>query len=281
MKCDRKEDKEAEGGGSRPGSSDHLRNSTTTLPKRRRLVKGSEVGLPLHASVIEETCEVEEVHTVLVRFPCFDFFRHVRVCERTRDPRPVKSSDAVKGSAIPARELPDVVISDGGAPPITSSHGVAEAAFTPEAALFIPGTLETDTPQLLLNAGTPCEMRFEGQWTEVIGEGASITNRAIVHVSSKTTGTAVPPAALPLSSSAVVSDAAKSPEPACLNVESLPASSSQATTTPAQPIASLLTHTLAGVTADEERRQRAEQRKGWTYDRIDVPSAVLVMHRVR
>lgn len=280
MKGGREEDTEAEVGSSRLGPSDRLSTAKSKAHKPRRLVKGADVGLPLHASVIEETCEVEETHTVLVRFPCFDFFRHVRVCERARDPQPATSDDAAKASASLATALSDTAFRSG-APPVTSTHDTAEAAFAPEAAVFIPGTLETDTPRLLLNGGTPHEMLFEGQWTEVAGEGVSVTNRAVVHVSAKTAGIPVPPAAPPLNSSSIVSDAAASPELARTTVESFPASSSQATATSAPPIASLLTHTLAGVTADEERRQRAEQQKGWTYDRVDVPSAVLVMHRVR
>ncbi|KAG5499248.1 hypothetical protein JIQ42_04061 [Leishmania sp. Namibia] len=280
MQRARGDDKDAEVEGSRPGPSDRRGAATRTGLKRRRLVKGAEVGLPLHASVIEETCAVEEVHTVLVRFPCFDFFRHVRVCERARDPRPATCDSSVKASASPATELPDTISCDG-APPLTLLHDAANTTFAPEAALFVPGTLETDTPLLLLNAGTPQEMLFEGHWSEVAGEGVSITNRAVVHVSPKTAGAAVPSAALPSSSSSIVRSVAKSPELACRTAESLPASSSQATATSALPIASLLTHTLAGVTADEDRRQRAEQLKGWAYDRIDVPSGVLVMHRVR
>lgn len=267
-------------GGSRVGPSDRRSAATSTEHKPRRLLKGADVGLPLHESVIEETCEVEETHAVLVRFPCFDFFRHVRVCERTRDLQPATSDDAAKASASLASALSDTTFRSG-APPVTSTHDTADVAFAPEAAVFIPGTLETDAPRLLLNGGTPHEMLFEGQWTEVTGEGVSVTNRAVVHLSAKTAGIAVSPAALPLNTSPIMSDAAKSPELARAAAESFPASASQATATPALPIASLLTHTLAGVTADEERRQRAEQQKGWTYDRIDVPSAVLVMHRVR
>ncbi|CAG9576701.1 conserved hypothetical protein [Leishmania major strain Friedlin] len=280
MKRGREEDKEAEVGGSRVGPSDRRSAATSTEHKPRRLLKGADVGLPLHESVIEETCEVEETHAVLVRFPCFDFFRHVRVCERTRDLQPATSDDAAKASASLASALSDTTFRSG-APPVTSTHDTADVAFAPEAAVFIPGTLETDAPRLLLNGGTPHEMLFEGQWTEVTGEGVSVTNRAVVHLSAKTAGIAVSPAALPLNTSPIMSDAAKSPELARAAAESFPASASQATATPALPIASLLTHTLAGVTADEERRQRAEQQKGWTYDRIDVPSAVLVMHRVR
>ncbi|KAG5501450.1 hypothetical protein JKF63_03279 [Porcisia hertigi] len=278
MKRPRGEDEEVELEGTRRMSGDHPSVGASKAHERRRLVKGADVGLPFHASVIEEVCVVEEVHTVLVRFPCFDFFRHVRLCEGTRDPLSSVYGD-VKSSATLANDLSDTVVDDRAHPP-TSSCCAADAVFVPEAAFFIPGTLETDTPQLLLNSGTPHEMRFEGQWAEVAGEGACITNRAIVHVSANAREVAASPGARHLQPLPTASAAAKPSELAGLTTEALPASSSPATAASAIPVASLLTHTFAGVTADEERRLRAEQQKGWTYDRIDVPSAVLVMHRV-
>ncbi|KAG5475333.1 hypothetical protein LSCM1_03446 [Leishmania martiniquensis] len=278
MKRERGEEKGAEVGGSRPGPSHQLSASASTVLKRRRLAKGAEVGLPLHASVIEETWEAEEAHAVLVRFPCFDFFSHVCVCERDR--RPAAFDSAIENSPSPTSGLPDIILCDD-APPLSSSHDTASAVFAPEAALFMPGTLETDTPRLLLNAGTPQEMLFEGHWSEVAGEGVAITNRAVVHVSPKTAGAASPSTAPPPNSSPIVRDVATLPNTACRTAESVPASLSQATAAQMPAIPSLLTHTQAGVTADENRRQREEQRKGWTYDRIDVPSGVLVMHRVR
>ncbi|GET89747.1 hypothetical protein, conserved [Leishmania tarentolae] len=280
MKRGREEEKEAGIGGSGTSPSDRFSSATSTAHQRRRLVKGADVGLPLHASVVEETCELEETHTVLVRMPCYDFFRHVRLCECPRDPKRAPSDDASKTSAILASALPHTVY-DSETPPVASTQDADSAAFAPAAAVFIHGTLETDAPRLVLNSGTPREMLFEGRWTEVAGEGVSVTNRAVVHISAKAEGVAVSSTASPLNSSSTTNDASKSAELLCPTTKSFPALSSQATVTSALPIASLLTHTFAGVTADEERRQRAEQQKGWSYDRVDVPSAVLVMHRVR
>lgn len=47
-------------------------------------------------------------------------------------------------------------------------------------------------------------------------------------------------------------------------------------------MASLLTHVEGGVTADDARVRKARRlEREWRYDRIDVPSAVLVLHRYR
>ncbi|KAK7198094.1 hypothetical protein NESM_000765600 [Novymonas esmeraldas] len=247
----------------------HPAATTTATHRKQRLVSGGSVGLPRHPVVLVEEVMVEELHTVLVRIPCFDFFRHVRLCERTGAPQPVEVEEAVGGVSPPT--LPG----SGG------QHSRAGSAFAPDAAVFERGTLETDTPRLVLNGGTPNEMHFEGRWCEVAGDGVPIANRAILHLCLDTTvAPATSSEVRPSSATRLGGDALSTQEPPEANTTSTAAPPSS-TTLSTPPIASLLTHTAVGVTADEERHRRAEQQKGWTYDRIDVPSAVLVMHRVR
>ncbi|KPA80917.1 hypothetical protein ABB37_04317 [Leptomonas pyrrhocoris] len=210
---------------------------------KRRRVNGNEHGLPDHASVVEEIEEVHEYQTILLRFPCFDFFRNVHLCEMAGDDlgKPASSSTAL-------------------AAPETRTRG--EAKFAPEALQFLTHTLDTDTPIAVLNRGAASEMVFEGQWCEVSGDGTAVTNRAVVHLASEAAG--------PLTQTSEV--------PSAVAASSSSASSARETSS---AVASLLPHAVAGVTADEERRARTEQLQGWVYDRVDVPSAVLVMQRVR
>lgn len=203
-------------------SSSSVGTTTSARPCRRRTVLGKDCGFPTHPTLVEEVEEVIEMETILLRFPCFDFFRNVHMCETT------------EGSA----------------------------RFAPEALAFVSHTLATSTPVVVLNGGSSNEMVFEGQWCDVVGDGLATTNRAVVHLCAE--ADAAP------SSPMQETFAAAAPS-------SLPDSSSA--TSP--PVASLLPHATTGVTADEERRARTEQLKGWVYDRIDVPCAVLVMQRVR
>lgn len=244
--------------------------------KRRRLVSGADVGLPRYATLVEEVDDVEEVHTVLVRFPCFDYFRNVHLCEG-RSVAPPKAATAVVGRKSPtsaaAGRWDSVAGSSSGGTVLATSQPpkpAPESAFVPGAVSFVADTLETDTPVLLVNAGTPRKMRFTGQWCEVAGNGVAASNRAILHVAPKP-GT---DAGGGTDSSTGVDALRPATEDGGVG-----ASPSQGSAGTSQPIPSLFPHAVSGVTADEKRHQQAELRKGWVYDRIDVPSAVLVMHR--
>ncbi|EPY18288.1 hypothetical protein STCU_10074 [Strigomonas culicis] len=96
---------------------------------------------------IEENVEV--VRSVLVRFPNFDFFHHVGLCE----------------------EEPSE--SEGN----TTSNGV----FRPDAFSVDANSLATEHPVVVLNKGTEREMHFRGHWSEV-DAARHVTNRAVVHV---------------------------------------------------------------------------------------------------
>ncbi|KPI87696.1 hypothetical protein ABL78_3234 [Leptomonas seymouri] len=220
-------------------------SSSSSQPCQRRIVSGREHGFPNHTSVIEEIEDVYEYQTILLRFPCFDFFRNVHLCE-------VASDNLDESSSTHA------------APASSSSRARREMSFAPEALQFLPNTLETDAPIAVLNRGTASEMIFEGQWCEAVGDGTAVSNRAVVHLTSETAEPSAQTSDMP--SSAAVSVSASSASPVL--------------ETPS-PVASLLPHAVAGVTADEERYARTEQLRGWVYDRVDVPSAVLVMQRVR
>lgn len=70
----------------RTRSIDAASETATSEDRRRasRIVKGAEVGLPNIAEVVLEEDVVEVKGTealVLVRFPCFDFFENVSLCE--------------------------------------------------------------------------------------------------------------------------------------------------------------------------------------------------------
>lgn len=257
-----------------PPSSSDACSSTPTPPRKRRTVSGKEHGFLTHASVVEEIDEVHEYHTILLRFPCFDFFRHVHLCETSRPAVAEHAEDLAPRAATAAASThaPSVNKTAASAtdtiPETPSSslspHGAVR--FAPEALQFVPHTLATDRPVAVLNEGTTNVMVFEGQWSEVVGDGTAVTNRAVVHLASE---------------EAVVAQTGRPPTPSS-SLMPAPASRSPAAAASApSPVASLLPHADAGVTADEERRTRTEQLRGWVYDRVDVPSAVLVMQRVR
>lgn len=236
-----------------PASTPNDAASSGTGPSpslRRRTVRGHDHGFPHLPTVVEETEEVIEDVTILLRFPCFDFFRHVQLCEARDGHR--------RDAATTATEPPTAVITKAD----TILRQAKSTRFAPEALRFAAGTLNTDAPVAVLNGGTAHEMVFEGQWCEVCGDGTAVTNRAVVHLQN---ASATASATHRSSSASTLDAAVRQPSPAELTL----------------PVASLLPHTVAGVTADEERRARAEDQHRWSYDRVDVPSAVLVMHRAR
>lgn len=94
--------------------------------------------------------DIETVRSVLVRFPCFDFFNHVGLCEET-----------VNGTE-----------SEGSSP---------RTVFRPEAVHIDKNSLTTEHPTMVLNKGTEKEMHFRGCWSE-IDTTRHITNRAILRI---------------------------------------------------------------------------------------------------
>jgi hypothetical protein len=241
----------------------------------QRTLSGKEHGFPTHPYVVEEMEEVTEYQTILLRFPCFDFFRHVHLCETTIG----EEEEVQGGGSSPQLPHPSPELSEGGAAEVQPGPKPSakvwsgprtghESRFAPQALQFVPNTLATDTPVAVLNGGTANEMIFEGQWCEVAGDGTAVTNRAVLHLSpEKTTRPAQRMSEVPNT---------ERPSPPSASFAASPVAP-----TTSIPVASLLPHAAVGVTADEERRARTEDLKGWVYDRVDVPTAVLVMRRVR
>lgn len=103
--------------------------------------------------VVEEVVEEEEETYVLVRFPCFDYFTNVHLCEEGSD-------------------------SQGTAPPDWNGHFRPEDTFH-----FLPGTMSTAHPHLVVNPGHgDCEMAFRGIWDdkETLADSSTLTNRAVL-----------------------------------------------------------------------------------------------------
>lgn len=248
-------------------------DASASMPAlRRRTVSGPAHGFPGHPTVIEEVVDVPEDVTILLRFPCFDFFHHVKVCETAEGNSAEATTQTSTSSQTETQSKTDNLSRLARTNTTTSSSsGSSSTRFAPEALRFKTNTLDTDRPVAVLNGGTANEMIFEGRWCEVCGDGAAVTNRAVVHLR--------PPSAA--ASATASTAAAGTVPPSSINAGGAGAAVAPSVHDSAPSVASLFTHVADGVTADEERRLRAAEQQGWTYDRVDVPSAVLVMHRLR
>ncbi|CCW71092.1 unnamed protein product [Phytomonas sp. Hart1] len=105
--------------------------------------------------LVESIETVEAVEHILLRFPCFDYFRNVHVCERPSEGGPA-SPEAIFH--------PGGVQFDEESPP---ERGVAH-------------------PLVFLNPGSPSRMVFRGSWEETLPEGeGGRTNRVILHLTPR------------------------------------------------------------------------------------------------
>lgn len=118
---------------------------------------------------VEEYETLEEVQYILLRFPSFDFFRNVHLCES-----PATSEAAHAGDGVPSMRR-----------------------FRPDAVYIDPESIATGTPLVVINPGAGNEMIFRGQWDEVIGTGCPYTNRAVVHLATASSEKTDPAAVCP------------------------------------------------------------------------------------
>lgn len=207
------------------GVPERRKVSKAGRPKRARPGVGVDAE-PAKPAVkyTEEIVTVEEQSSILVRFPCFDFFRNVHICEGMAADPP---SPEAQGEDVQASSL----------------------VFRPEALVFVPGTIDTDRPLAVLNAGLSSEMHFAGHWEECTGRNGlpEYTNRAIVHLH-------------------LADDKSRAEKDAAVIA----------------PVPSIFASPETGLSADEQRaKKEQEAQQEWVYDSIDVPTAVLVMHLVK
>ncbi|ORC91686.1 uncharacterized protein TM35_000052820 [Trypanosoma theileri] len=252
-----------------------MKRSREDVPSRdaQDQQKTSEEGQKL----IEEIVTVEETHSILVRFPCLDFFRDARLCEVTVGSKEAegdnsnhdKNNENNKNSE--GDENTSVNNNNNNINNNNRNNGNETKYFSPDAVTFKDGTLETDHPIVLVHTQHYGIMEFEGTWCDV-------------HVPQTST--------TPLSNRVVVQLCEKSSEQALLdgistNGESQMKESQHGTVVDAKSVgagvevASLLKHPSVGVTADDARGLQAARNASWAYGRIDVPCATLVLHRVK
>lgn len=225
-------------------------------------------------TTVEEEEEVSEY--VLVRFPCFDFFSDVHLCEREVEEEP--PSLDTEPPPRKTRERRNLSSSSSSSPPpVSKAEGPRRERplarrFCPEETLrFSPGTLLTSHPHLVVNGShADGEMLFRGVWESATSVSGAYTNRAILKVSP--TNSALSP--FSISKEAVSAQPDRTPgERAVTSAEDGAQGAVQ----------SLLPHAEDGVTADEKRewKEKGNAAQAWQYDEIMVPSAVLVMHRYK
>ncbi|CCW60979.1 unnamed protein product [Phytomonas sp. EM1] len=105
-----------------------------------------------------ETIEtIEEEEYILLRFPCFDFFRNVHLCEQR-----------VGGEPSPSGV-------------VFNAEGVSFSA-------EFPPSRSVESPLVFLNAGTPTAMGFRGSWEELAEREGGQTNRVILHLTRRAKG---------------------------------------------------------------------------------------------
>ncbi|CBH17053.1 hypothetical protein, conserved [Trypanosoma brucei gambiense DAL972] len=199
-------------------------------------------------SFVEEILTVEEKRTILLRFPCLDFFRNAHICETLCN----SAQDASKGG----------------------TSGM-ETKFAPEALRFDADTLETPHPIVRLRTREFGELVFEGTWcqvSEINGGRGSMSNRVVVHLCERSDEQSSGEVDKAVSGDNVgINRSNKSPLLSGSGSNSLSGSG----------VASLLKHSSVGVTADDARGQRRAQNALWFYNRIDVPCGTLVLARVK
>lgn len=292
---------------------------------------------------VEEIVEKVEDSVILLRFPCFDFFRNTHICEARPSDRGVVSStttgSAEGDGAAPLSSASSKCspLSEVGQP---SSSTISSAEFVFDATLLQvdpSSSLKESHPILVLNKGTDQEMRFVGSWEESEGtmHGAlgSGVNRAVIMLrqhrgedeeyknrkKTKYEGTQneaekssnqllsdavskgdgarggplpTPSQAMQCSGSRVASFFASS-DPVVPPFLSSTASSlsgeldgkkeSEALSTVSSlrapmEVASLFSHSQAGVTADDARENKAKVLHSVYTKAIYIPSSVLVLH---
>lgn len=118
-------------------------------PREKSKTSGAKRGREEEKDEYEEIYEdVEVVRSVLIRFPCFDFFSHVGLCEEEQ--RAAEGGDTA-----------------------------SDPIFRPDAVIIDKQSLTTEHPVLVLNKGTEKEMRFRGYWSDV-DTMQHVTNRAVL-----------------------------------------------------------------------------------------------------
>lgn len=201
------------------------------------------------ASLVEEIVTVEETRSILVRFPCLDFFRDAHMCE---------VATPQSGDSTSSRE----------------GEGQTAAQFFPDALTFKPGTLETSRPVVLLRTAELGEVEFEGSWqdsAETTLFTAPLSNRVVVQLCEKGDDRA---AKNHHHKSHHRGDGAGTGSESRFGDDTT-------RTAPGVEVASLLKHPSVGITADEARRRQKAHSASWAYSRIDVPCATLVLRRVK
>ncbi|KAG8346044.1 hypothetical protein ERJ75_000194100 [Trypanosoma vivax] len=237
-------------------SSPHACNRSSKLESAQCVASASAVEVPAEGedALVEEIVTVEETQTILVRFPFLDFFRNAHVCEMATD----------RG------------VSDNGGGANTRTE------FAPHSLVFKEGTLETSHPVVLLKTLEHGEMEFEGSWCDVHRPTAGVppmSNRVIVHLSEKGSGLGgAAKGGNYHSQSTVGSNVAQDSGVSGKSQVSGEAGHDVAS---GAGVASLLKHSAVGVTADDARGRETARNASWTYDRIDVHCATLLLHRVK
>lgn len=278
---------------------------------RERASESNSIYSDVDEDVVEEIVEKVNESVILLRFPCFDFFRNTHICESSMYKSSISSS------------------------PKTSSEVAGDTSSTPTEYVFDPTLVQVDPassldaphPILILNKGTDNEMKFVGSWLEseysMRGTHGSGVNRAVIllrqHCGSKEEmsvkklprlETIQNPSEVP--SSLSLSEERKNQEkvsgpflrssPLAVegNADGPIGSSSDAFTSslrneledskrestfpsPTSPraaveVASIFSHDPVGITADEVRENRAKVLHTVYTKSIYVPSAVLVLH---
>lgn len=251
--------------------------------------------------VVEEIVEKVEDSVILIRFPCFDFFRNTHICESRLRPSGIPPSDP-SGS-------------DG-------AHGY-DFIFDPTL-LQVDSSSSLDAPHpiLVLNKGTDKEVKFVGSWEEseysMKGANSHGVNRAVIllgqhrEVEEESQNNKIPKYELGQSRTEKIESNSPNGEGKTIDKALVPASSSTFSSaispsslsspfslskhndkdskkgSTAQPasssyrggmeVASLFSHAEAGLTADEARENKAKVIDTVYVKDIFVPSSILVLH---
>lgn len=281
---------------------------------RKRVSEPSAIHNAVDEDIVEEIVEKVDESVILLRFPCFDFFRNTHICE----------SSIFESSIASSSQKSSKVSGD-------TSSSPTEYVFDPTLIEVDPtSSLDASNPILILNKGTDNEMKFVGSWLEsectMRGTHGSGVNRAVVllrqhrgskeEMSSKklprleTTQNSTEAASSELLSGErknqdialdpflrshrrAVEGSADGPSGCSSTVFTPPSSSlpneledckSESTinskTSPraAVEVASIFSHDPVGKTADEVRENRVKVLNTVYTKGIYVPSAVLVLH---
>ncbi|KAH9593050.1 hypothetical protein LSM04_006995 [Trypanosoma melophagium] len=214
-------------------------------------------------TLIEEIATVEEKHSILVRFPCLDFFRDAHLCEVTVDSKETEGGNGNNDTNNKNSEGEENTNDNGNKKENETRY------FSPDAVTFKEGTLETDHPIVLVHTQHYGTMEFEGTWCDVHGPQVSpapLSNRIVVHLCKKSSEQAV------IARGSISGESNSNESHHTVDVNSVEAG---------VEVASLLKHPSVGVTADEARRWEVARNASWAYSRIDVPCATLVLRRVK